>query len=153
MITIERLMEDADSALCKLFTVVNNGVKREVAIYDHTGEIFMNGEQGVSVWCDIPSGALAFFKGAISAIINVDEDIVCTNVFFGDRCVAKECAEDLCGGIDLGSWEVEELEDYLMLTTHFPASANLEEELARRFGEFLDERFAEKTKELLACFK
>lgn len=153
MITIEKLMETADSALCKLFTVVNNGVKREPAIYDHTDEIFMDGEKGVSVWCDIPSGALTFFKGAISAIINVDEDIVCTNVFFGDRCVAKERAEDLCDGIDLGSWKVEEIEDYLMLATHFPAIANLEEELARRFGEFLDERFAEEMKELLACFK
>ena len=153
MITIEKLMETADSALCKLFGVVNNGVKREPEIYDHTGEIFMDGERGVSVWCDIPSGALKFFKGAISAIINVDEDIVCTNVFFGDRCVAKECVEDLCDGIDLGSWEVEESEDYLMLTTTFPATANLEEELARRFGEFLDERFVEEINELLACFQ
>ena len=153
MITIEKLMETADSALCKLFTVVNNGVKREPEIYDNTDEIFMDGEEGVSVWCDIPSGALTFFKGTISAIINVDEDIVCTNVFFGDRCLAKERAEDLCDGTDLGSWEVEEIEDYLMLATHFPATANLAEELARRFGEFLDERFAEEMKELLACFK
>ena len=153
MITIEKLMETADSVLCKLFSVVNNGVKREPEIYDHTDEIFMDGEQGVSVWCDIPSGALKFFKGAISAIINVDEDIVCTNVFVGDRCVAKECVEDLCDGIDLGSWEVEESEDYLMLTTTFPATVNLEEELARRFGEFLDERFVEEINELLACFQ
>ena len=153
MITIEKLMETADSAVCKLFTVVNNGVKREPEIYDNTDEIFMDDEQGVSVWCDIPSGALTFFTGTIGAIINVDEDIVCTNVFFGDRCVAKECVADLCDGIDLGSWEVEESEEYLMLATHFPATANLEEELARRFGEFLDERFAEEINELLACFQ
>jgi hypothetical protein len=153
MITIEKLMEDADFALRKYFTVIKNGVKIEPEIYDHTGEIFMDGEQGVSVWCDIPSGALKFFKGAISAIINVDEDIVCANVFFGDRCVAKECVEDLCDGIDLGSWEVEESEDYLMLTTTFPVAANLAEELSRRFGEFLDERFVEEINELLACFQ
>jgi hypothetical protein len=83
----------------------------------------------------------------------VDEDIVCTNVFFGDRCVAKECVEDLCDGIDLGSWEVEESEDYLMLTTTFPVTANLEKELEKRFGEFLAEGFAEKINELLACFQ
>lgn len=153
MITIEKLMEDADFALCGHFTVIKNGVKIKPEVYDHTDEIFMVGEEGISVWCDIPSGALAFFKGAISAIINVDEDIVCTNVFFGDTCVAKERAEGLCDGMDLGSWEVEEVDDYLMLTTHFPATANLGKELAKRFGELLDERFAQEIKELLACFK
>jgi hypothetical protein len=59
----------------------------------------------------------------------------------------------LCDGLDLGSWEVEDLDDYLMLATDFPVTANLEEELSKRFGEFLDEGFAGEIKELISCFK
>ena len=153
MITIELLMQDTNTALCNHFTVLKNGVRIEPEVYDHTDEMFYDGEEGVSVFCDIPKGALNFFDGSTSAIINVADEIVCVNVFFGDKCIDKESAENLCGSIDLGSWEIEELDDYLMLSTAFPASLNLEEELSKRFGEFLENGFAEEIKELLACFK
>ena len=47
MITIEKLMEDTNTALCKLFTKVVNGVKIEPEVYDHTDEIFLDGEEGL----------------------------------------------------------------------------------------------------------
>jgi hypothetical protein len=153
MITIKKLMEDTNSALCNLFTKVVNGVKIEPEVYDHTDEIFLDGEDGVSVWCDIPKNTLKFFKGTTNVIINADDSIVCANVFFGDKCIDTESAENLCDGLDLGSWEVEDLDDYLMLATDFPVTANLEEELSKRFGEFLDEGFAGEIKELISCFK
>lgn len=153
MITIEKLMEVAESALRRHFTHIVNGVKLRPEVYDHTDEIFLDGEEGVSVWCDIPKGSLSFFRGTVSMIINADEDLVLTSVFFGEACLDKERAEDLCDGLDLGSWEIEQLDDYLMLVSDFPASLDLEEELTRRFGEFLDEGFAGEIKELLTCFK
>ena len=153
MITIENLMEDTNTALCKHFTKIVNGVKIEPEVYDYTDEIFMEGENGVSVWCEIPKNTLQFFKGITNVIINVDDDIVCVSVFFGDKCVDAESAEELCDGLDLGSWEIEDLDDYLMLATDFPVTANLEEELSKRFGEFLDDSFAEEIKEILSCFR
>ena len=153
MITIEKLMEDTNTALCKLFTKVVNGVKIEPEVYDHTDEIFLDGEEGVSVWCDIAVNTLKFFKGTTNVIINADDNLVYASVFFGDKCIDTETAEDLCDGIDLGSWEIEDLDDYLMISTDFPVTANLEEELSKRFGEFLDDGFAEEIKEILSCFR
>ena len=153
MITIEKLMEAAESALRRHFTLIVNGVKLRPEVYDHTDEIFLDGEEGVAVWCDIPKGSLSFFRGTVSMIINADEDLVLTSVFFGEACLDKDRAEDLCDGLDLGSWEIEKLDDDLMLVSDFPASLDLEEELTRRFGEFLDEGFAGEIKELLTCFK
>ena len=153
MITIEKLMEDTNTALCKLFTKVVNGVKIEPGVYDQTDEIFLNGEEGVSVWCVIPVNTLKFFKGTTNVIINADDNIVCANVFFGDKCIDTETAERLCDGLDLGSWEIEDLDDYLMLATDFPITANLEEELSKRFGEFLEDGFAEEIQEILSCFR
>ena len=153
MITIEKLMEDTNTVLCNLFAKIVNGVKIEPEVYDHTDKIFMDGEEGVAVWCEIPKRTLKFFKGAVSSIINADADLVCVSVFFGDECIDKESAENLCDGIDLGSWTIEDLDDYLMISTDFPAAANFEEELSKRFGEFLDDSFATEIKELLSCFK
>ena len=98
MITIEKLMEDTNTVLCNLFTKIVNGVKIEPEVYDHTDEIFMDGEEGVAVWCEIPKRTLKFFKGAVSSIINADADLVCVSVFFGDECIDKESAENLCDG-------------------------------------------------------
>ena len=53
MITIEKLMEDTNTALCKLFTKVVNGVKIEPEVFDHTEEIFEDDFEGVAVWCDV----------------------------------------------------------------------------------------------------
>jgi hypothetical protein len=153
MITIEKLMEDTNSALCNLFTKVVNGVKIEPEVYDHTDEIFLDGEDGVSVWCDIPKNTLKFFKGTTNVIINADDSLVCVNIFFGDKCIDKECAEIICDGVDLGIWEVEDLDDYLMISTDFPANANLQEKLTERFELLLDEKFSEEIKKLLACFE
>ena len=153
MITIEKLMEDTNTVLCNLFTKIVNGVKIEPEVYDHTDEIFMDDEEGVAVWCDIPKNTLKFFRGTTSVIINADDGLVCASVFLGDKCIDKESAENLCDGLDLGSWEVEDLDDDLMLVTDFPASANLKEELSKRFGEFLEDGFATEIKELLSCFK
>ena len=153
MMTIEKLMEDANTALCNHFTKIVNGVKIKPEVYDNTDEIFMDGEEGVSVWCEIPVNTLKFFKGTTSVIINADDTLVCATVLFGDKCIDTETAEDLCDGIDLGSWEIEDLDDYLMIATCFSATENLEEELSKRFGEFLDDGFAEEIKELLACFR
>ena len=153
MITIEKLMEDTNTALCKLFTKVVNGVKIEPEVYDHTDEIFMDDEEGVAVWCDIPKNTLKFFKGTTNVIINADDSLVCASVFFGDKCIDTETAEDLCDGIDLGSWEIEDLDDYLMISTDFSVTANLEEELSKRFGEFLEDGFAEEIQEILSCFR
>jgi hypothetical protein len=153
MITIKKLMEDTNSVLCNLFTKVVNGVKIEPEVYDHTDEIFLDGEEGVSVWCDIPKNTLKFFKGTTNVIINADDSIVCANVFFGDKCIDTESAENLCDGLDLGSWEVEDLDDYLMISTDFSANANLQEKLTERFEVLLDEKFSEEIKKLLACFE
>ncbi len=153
MITIKKLMEDTNSVLCNLFTKVVNGVKIEPEVYDHTDEIFLDGEDGVSVWCDIPKNTLKFFKGTTNIIINADDSIVCANVFFGDKCIDTESAENLCDGLDLGSWEVEDIDDYLMISTDFPANANLQEKLTERFELLLDEKFSEEIKKLLACFE
>ena len=152
MITIEKLMEDTSTALCNHFTKIVNGIKIKPEVYDHTDEIFMDGEEGVSVWCDIPVNTLKFFKGTTNVIINADDSLVCASVFFGDKCVDAEGAEELCDGLNLGSWEIEDLDDYLMISTDFPITANLEEELSKRFGEFLEDGFAEEIKELLSCF-
>ena len=152
MITIEKLLEDSYAALCRYFTKIVNGVKIEPEVYDHTDEIFMDGEEGVAVWCEIPRNTLKFFKGTTSVIINADDTLVCATVFFGDKCIDTETAEDLCDGIDLGSWEIEDLDDYLMISTDFPVTANLEEKLSKRFGEFLEDAFAGEIKELLSCF-
>ena len=153
MLTIEKLIEDTNTALCKHFTVVINGAEIKPEVYDHTDEIFFDGEEGVSVWCEIPKSALKFFRGTVNVIINADDSIVCANVFFGDKCIDIESAENLCDGIYLGSWEIEEIDDYLMLGTNFPPTANLEDELSKRFGEFLDNSFATEIKELLAYFE
>ena len=154
MMTVEKLMEDTSTALCKHFTKIVNGVKIEPEVCDYTDEIFMEGEEGVSVWCDIPKNSLKFFKGTTNAIINADDSIVCVNVFFGDECIDMETAESLCDSPDLGSWEIEELDDYyLMISTDFPVTANLAEELSRRFGELHDDSFAGEIKELISCFK
>ena len=72
MITIEKLMNDTNTALCRHFTKTVNGVKMEPQVYDHTEEIFLDGEEGVSVWCDIPRGAFNFFSGTVSVIIIAD---------------------------------------------------------------------------------
>ena len=153
MITIEKLMEDTNTALCNLFTKIVNGVKIEPEVYDHTDAIFMDGEEGVAVWCDIPKNTLNFFKGTTNVIINADDSLVCASVFFGDKCVDIESAEELCDGLNLGTWEIEDLDDYLMLTTDFPITANLEEELSKRFGEFLEDGFTEEIQEILSCFR
>ena len=153
MITIEKLMEDTNTALCRLFTKVVNGVKIEPEVYDHTDEIFLDGEDGVAIWCDIPKNTLKFFKGVVSSIINADDGLVCASVFFGEECIDKESAESLCDGIDLGSWEISSVDDSLMLSTDFLVTADLKEELSKRFGEFLEDGFAEEIQEILSCFR
>ena len=152
MITIERLTEAANNALSKYFTKTVNGVKIGPKIYDHTEEIFMDEEPGASVWCEIPSGMISFFDGTVCTIISADADTVCANVFFGDDCSDAERVEALSYGIDLGSWEIDDIDDFLMLTTDFPASADLEKEISSRFSELLSKSFAEKIGYLLAYF-
>ena len=153
MITIEKLMNDTDIALCQHFTKTVNGVKMEPQVYDHTEEIFLDGEEGVSVWCDIPRGALSFFSETVNAIINADEDIVCANVFFGDKCIDPDTAEALGSAMgDFGNWSIEDIDDFLSLGTFFSSSLNLAEELSCRFAELLEDEFVEDFKELLACF-
>ena len=153
MITIEKLMEDTSVALCNHFTKIVNGVKITPEVYDHTKELFMDGEEGIAVWCEIPKGALGFFRGTTNIIINADDIRVRASVFFGDKCIDKKTAEHLCGVIDLGNWEIEDLDDYLMISTDFPIAANLEEELSKIFAEFLDDGFAEEIQEILSCFR
>ena len=155
MITIKKLIGDANTALCKCFTKIVNGVKIEPKVYEHTTDMFLDEEdQGIAVWCEIPTGAIEFFSGTVNFIITADEKLVCVNAFLGDECIDKAAADKLCcGDIDLGSWVIEDNDDYLMLVTDLSASVNLEEELSRRFGEFLDDGFAEEIKEILACFK
>ena len=153
MITIEKLMEDTNTVLCNLFTKTVNGVKIEPEVYDHTDEIFMDGEEGVAVWCDIPKNTFKFFKGTTNVIINADDGLVCASIFWGDKCIDPERAESLCGGIDLMSWEISDVDDSLMLSSDFRVTADLKEELSKRFGEFLDDGFAEEIQELLSCFR
>ena len=153
MITIEKLMKDTRTALRKHLTVINNGIKIEPDVYDHTDELAMDGEDVVSVWCDIPKGALEYFDGTTSAIIVAGEDLVCVNVFFGDKCTDTEYAETFCDSIDLGNWEIEDLDDYLMIGTSFPMTENLTEALSERFGELLDDAFVEEIEDLLSFFE
>ena len=154
MITIEKLMNDTNTALCRHFTKTVNGVKMEPQVYDHTEEIFLDGEEGVSVWCDIPRGAFNFFSGTVSVIIIADEDMVCANVFFGAKCIDPDTAEALGSAMgDFGNWSIEDIDDFLSFGTSFSSSLNLEEELSCRFAELLEDEFAEDFKELLACFQ
>ena len=153
MMTIEKLIEDLVSVFDKYFTVIRNGVKIRPEIYDHTDEIFMEGEEGVAAWCEIPGGALKYFNGTVSVIVNADDDIACASVFFGDKCVDPEAAEELASEVYLGSWTVEDIDDYLMLATDFSPTADVEQELAERFAELLSEDFISEIKELLACYK
>ena len=154
MITIEKLMNDTDIALCRHFTKTVNGVKMEPQVYDHTEEIFLDGEEGVSVWCDIPRGALNFFFGATSVIIIADKNMVCVNVFFGDKCIDPGTAEALGSAMgNFGNWSIENIDDFLSLGTSFSTSADVKEELSCRFAELLEDEFVEDFKELLACFR
>ena len=113
----------------------------------------MDDEEGVSVWCDMPKNALKFFKGTTNVIINVDDSLVCASVFLGDKCIDIERAESLWDGIDLSSWEISGIDDSLMLSTDFRVTADLKEELSKRFGEFLEDGFAEEIQEILSCFR
>ena len=153
MMTIEKLMEDTNTALCNHFTKIVNGVKIKPEVYDNTDEIFMDGEEAVSVWCELPGGALKYFNGTVSVIVNADDDIACASVFFGDKCVDPEAAEELASEAYLGSWTVEDIDDYLMIATDFSPTADVEQELTERFAELLSEDFISEIKELLACYK
>lgn len=154
MITIEKLIEDTDSALSKYFTKIVNGVKIKPEIHDHTDEVFIcEDDEGVAVWCDVPRGALKSFEGAFNVIISVDADIVCISALLGDKCVDKKAAQNLSRNIDLGSWTVEEVDNHLMLSNDFSLTTNLEEELSMRFAEICSMDFETKASELLACFK
>lgn len=153
MITIEKLMNDANTALCKHFTKIVNGVRIEPDVYDHTDEIYFDGEEGVSVWCEIPKGTLSFFNGAANSIINADEDMVLVSVFLGDKCIDAQTAEELSCRVDLGRWDVADIDDYLMICTNFSECVDLESELTERFADLLDEGFVDEIKELAACFK
>ena len=152
MITINQLMQAADYALCKHFTVVQNGVKTMPNVCDETKEMFLNGEEGVAVWCGIPDDVLTFFEGNVRVIISAEEGTVCANVFFGDCCINEEQAEALAEDVHLGSWEVEDLGESLGIATAFPDTANVAEELSKRFGEFLDEGFGREIGALLSYF-
>ena len=153
MMTIDQLVESTEKVLNRYFTVITNGVKLTPDVYDYTDAIFLEGEEGISVWCDFPDGAFKYFNGTVSMIVNVDSGLVCVNVFFGDECIDLELAEDRACAADLGRWEVEQVDDYLMLVTDFPADASFSEQLSARVGDLLSDAFISEIKETLACFR
>ena len=153
--TVEKLIEDTKDVLSRYFTAIVNGVRLTPEVYDHTEEMFLCGEEGISVWCELPKGALTFFCGDTSFIITVEDGQVYISAFFGEECIDTETAEKRSEEIWLGSWTIEDynFSDYLLMVCDFSASLDLTEEFSRRFAEFSNERFVQNAKELLACFR
>lgn len=148
--TVEKLQEIVENSLIRVFARTYND-RNKISVDPNSGDIYLE-EDGTAVYCTVDLKPFSWFKGEISFIVGVCDEVF-VHMFIGDRCTDPDRAAEL--GLEDKFWAIESEDDFLMIGTWIDPcdDETLEREITERLKHLKSEAFAEAIAPIAQCFE